>query len=167
MSSGNRQKHEVPRDPVFIGAEAAMNRAAKRARERAEAVARVVAASEQSAENSGGLNAARLDLDASSRKINPMNRDTVLNVLRTHKATLAELYGVNELALFGSFARDQATDGSDIDVLVRFDVPPDWRRYFGAQGYLEDLLGRTVDLAIIQDLRDEIRPYVEQEAINV
>ena len=96
-----------------------------------------------------------------------MSRDTVLNVLRTHKATLAELYGVHELALFGSFARDQATDGSDIDLLVRFDVPPDWRCYFGAQGYLEDLLGRTVDLANSQDLRVEIRPYVEREAINV
>lgn len=83
-----------------------------------------------------------------------MSKDSVLNLLRTHKATLVKLFGVTELALFGSFARDQATEGSDIDVLVRFDVPPDWRCYFGAQGYLEDLLGRTVDLAICQDLRD-------------
>ena len=53
-----------------------------------------------------------------------MNRDEVLDVLREHKATLAQRFGVSELALFGSFARDQATDDSDVDVLVRFDVPP-------------------------------------------
>ena len=96
-----------------------------------------------------------------------MNRDEVLNVLRAHKAILAQRFGVTELALFGSFARDQATDDSDVDVLVRFDVPPDWQRYFGAQGYLEDLLGRPVDLATDQDLRVEIRPYVEREVIDV
>ena len=96
-----------------------------------------------------------------------MNRDDVLKVLRTHKAALSERFGVTELALFGSFARDQATDDSDVDVLVRFGMPPDWQRYFGAQGYLEELLGRPVDLATNQDLRDEIRPYVQREVINV
>lgn len=96
-----------------------------------------------------------------------MNRDNVLNVLRAHKGTLAQRFGVTELALFGSFARDQATDDSDVDILVRFDVPPNWQRYFGAQGYLEDLLGRPVDLATNQDLRVEIRPYVEREVIDV
>lgn len=96
-----------------------------------------------------------------------MNRDNVLNVLRAHKATLARRFGVTELALFGSFARDQATDDSDVDILVRFDVPPNWQRYFGAQGYLEDLLGRPVDLATNQELRVEIRPYVEREVIDV
>ena len=96
-----------------------------------------------------------------------MNRDNVLNVLRAHKATLAQRFGVTELALFGSFARDQATDDSDVDILVRFDVPPNWQRYFGAQGYLEDLLGRPVDLATKPDLRVEIRSYVEREVIDV
>lgn len=96
-----------------------------------------------------------------------MNRDEVLNVLREHKATLAQRFGVTEISLFGSFARDQATDDSDVDILVRFDAPPNWQRYFGAQGYLEDLLKRPVDLATNQDLRIEIRPYVEREVINV
>ena len=96
-----------------------------------------------------------------------MKRDDVLKLLRTHKATLAQRFGVTGLALFGSFARDQAADDSDVDILVQFDGPPDWQRYFGAQGYLEDLLGRSVDMATNQDLRVEIRPYVEREAINV
>lgn len=96
-----------------------------------------------------------------------MNRDDVLNMLRAHKPIIVERFGVTELALFGSFARDQATDTSDVDILVRFDAPLNWQRYFGAQGYLEDLLGRPVDLATDRDIRVEIWPYVEREVINV
>ena len=96
-----------------------------------------------------------------------MNRDEVLDMLRTHKPTLVERFGVKELALFGSFARDQATDGSDVDILVRFDGPATSRSYFGVQFYIEDLLGRRVDLVTDKALRSEIRPYVEREALNV
>ena len=96
-----------------------------------------------------------------------MNREEVLNILRTHKPTLADRFGVTELALFGSFARDEATERSDVDVLVEFDTPPDYRRYFGAQFYLEDLFDRPVNMACEEEIRTEIRPYVNQDAINV
>ena len=95
------------------------------------------------------------------------NRDQVLALLRAHKATLAHRFGVAELALFGSFARDQATDESDLDILVSFDGTTDWRRYFGAQFYLEDLLDRPVDLVTDKTLRAELRPSVEREAVRV
>ena len=75
-----------------------------------------------------------------------MNRDEVLNVLRAHKATLAQRFGVTELSFFGSFARDRATDDSDLDILVRFNRPATSDAYFGTQFYLEDLLGHLVDL---------------------
>ena len=96
-----------------------------------------------------------------------MGRDEVLGLLREHKVTLAQRFGVVYLRLYGSFACDQAAGDSDVDVLVRFDAPPDWRRYFGAQAYLEDLLGRPVDLATEQELRAEIRPHVERDLIDV
>ena len=50
-----------------------------------------------------------------------MNRDDVLNALRAHKAILSRRFGVAERALFGPFARAQAVDKSDVDILVRFD----------------------------------------------
>ena len=96
-----------------------------------------------------------------------MNRDEVLDALRTHKPTLAERFGVSGLVLFGSFARDQGTDRSDIDILVRFDRPATSRSYFGVQFYIEDLLGRRVDLVTEKALRPELRPYVEREAVDV
>lgn len=96
-----------------------------------------------------------------------MNRDEVLKVLRVHKTILSQRFGVTNLALFGSVARDEVSDDSDIDILVRFDRPGTSRAYFGVQFYLEDLLGRPVDLVTDKALRAEFRPYVEREAINV
>ena len=96
-----------------------------------------------------------------------MNRDEVLDMLRTHKPILSERFGVTGLALFGSFARDQATEKSDVDILVRFDRPATSKSYFGVQFYIENTLGRTVDLVTDKALRAEIRPYVEREAVDV
>ena len=96
-----------------------------------------------------------------------MTRAEVLDRLRAHRPTLAEQFGVVELAVFGSFARDEATDESDLDILVRFDGPATSRSYFGVQFYIEDLLGRRVDLVTDKALRSEFRPYVEREAVGV
>ncbi len=93
--------------------------------------------------------------------------DDVLNLLREHKPVLADRFNVVSLALFGSFARDQATEKSDVDILVRFNGPATSKSYFGLQFYLEDLLSRPVDLVTDKGLRKEFRPYVEREARDV
>ena len=96
-----------------------------------------------------------------------MNRDEALDLLRAHKPALAKRFGVTSLALFGSFARDQAADASDVDILVSFSGPATSKAYFGVQFYIEDLLGRRVDLVTDKALRPEIRPFVEREAVDV
>ena len=96
-----------------------------------------------------------------------MNREQLLELLKEHKPTLAQRFDVTELALFGSFARDEASSDSDVDILVRFGKPPHWRQYFGTQSFLEELLGCPVDMATYQELREEIKPFVEQEVVNV
>ena len=96
-----------------------------------------------------------------------MKRDDVLKLLRTHKATLAQRFGVTGLALFGSFARDQAADDSDVDILVQFDGPATSDAYFGVQFYIEDLMGHPVDLVTDKALRAVLRPYIEREMVNV
>jgi predicted nucleotidyltransferase len=96
-----------------------------------------------------------------------MKRDETLRLLQSHKAELAKQFGVIRLALFGSTARDVAIQGSDVDILIAFDGPATSKRYFGAQFYLEDLLGHPVDLVTEKALRPELRPYVEKEAVYV
>jgi hypothetical protein len=96
-----------------------------------------------------------------------MTRAQVLQLLATSKAELASRFGVTALALFGSVVRDAARADSDVDVLVSFDGPATAARYFGVQFFLEDLLGRPVDLVTEKALRPELRPYVEREAVHV
>lgn len=96
-----------------------------------------------------------------------MTREEMVRLLKNHKATLAERFGVTDLALFGSMARGEARESSDLDILVDFDGPATSRRYFGVQFYLEDLLGAPVDLVTEKALRNELRPYVEKDAIHV
>ena len=96
-----------------------------------------------------------------------MRKSEVLALLREHKPVMAERFGVLELALFGSTIRDEARPDSDVDILVSFDRPTDPECYFGVQFYIEDLLGRPVDLVTDKALRTELRPYVEAEAVRV
>ena len=96
-----------------------------------------------------------------------MSSSETLAVLREHKPVLCERFRVVELALFGSTVRDEARPESDIDILVTFDGPADSKRYFGVWFYIEDLLGRRVDLVTDKALRAELRPYVEAEAVHV
>jgi predicted nucleotidyltransferase len=96
-----------------------------------------------------------------------MNRQQTLELLKRSKPQLQARFGVTRLALFGSAARDTAGAGSDVDVLVAFDGPATSSRYFGVQFYLEDLLGRPVDLVTEKALRPELRPFVEQDLAHV
>lgn len=96
-----------------------------------------------------------------------MTRQRILEQLKLAKPVLAERFGVTNLALFGSSARDTARSDSDIDILISFDGPATSPRYFGVQFYLENLLGQPVDLVTQKALRPEFRPFVEQELIHV
>ncbi len=96
-----------------------------------------------------------------------MNRSLAIELLTRSKPILAARYGVTELALFGSTARDAARNDSDVDVLVSFDGPATSERYFGVQFYLEDLFGVPIDLVTDKALRPELRPFVEKEAVHV
>lgn len=96
-----------------------------------------------------------------------MTRDELIHVLREHKPVLRERFGVTSLSLFGSFARDEGRDDSDVDVIATFDPLPDWKSYFEAVFYLEDLLGRQIDLATPDEVRKEIRPCVERDLVMV
>jgi len=95
-----------------------------------------------------------------------MTRDEVIRRIREHRRELAQL-GVKSLALFGSVARGEAGPDSDVDVLVEFSEPATFDRYMDLKFFLEDLLGRRVDLVTRKALKPRLRPYVEKEAVYV
>lgn len=96
-----------------------------------------------------------------------MNRARALELPTQSKSDLASRFGVTQLALFGSTARDKASENSDVDVLVSFDGPATSARYFGTQFYLEDLFGCKIDMVTEKALRAELRPFIEKEAVRV
>jgi predicted nucleotidyltransferase len=96
-----------------------------------------------------------------------MDRQSVLDRLAAESVALRQRFGVSDLAVFGSVARDQAHESSDLDLLVTFDGPPDFDRFMGLKFYLEDLFGRAVDLVTRNALRPELRPQIEREAVRV
>ena len=96
-----------------------------------------------------------------------LSRDDVVRILRGQREVLKERFGVTEVYLFGSFARDEATDASDIDVVVKFEGKPSLMTYSGTQIHLEEVFDRSVDVAQLDDFRKELRPYVERDLVEV
>ena len=92
-------------------------------------------------------------------------RDDVVATIKANRRALKR-YGVRSLALFGSAARNKMRKSSDIDVLVQFDKTT-WANYIGLKFYLEDLLGREVDLVTPKALKPATKPSVEKDLLYV
>ena len=96
-----------------------------------------------------------------------MRRHEVLTLLEANRQAICERFGVSSLRVFGSVARDEAAEGSDIDILVGFADSPTFRTYMDLRIFLEDLLQAKVDLITETGLKERARPFVEKDAIRV
>jgi uncharacterized protein len=96
-----------------------------------------------------------------------MDRQAILDRLRAEAPALREKYRLESLAVFGSMARGDDRDGSDVDVLVTFEGKADFDRFMGLKLDLEDMLLRSVDLATPNSLRPDMLSRIEREAIRV
>jgi predicted nucleotidyltransferase len=96
-----------------------------------------------------------------------MDRADILDSLKAEAPALREKYRLRSMAVFGSMARGDDREGSDVDILVRFEGKADFDRFMGLKLDLEDLFGRRVDLATPDTLRPEMRAEVERDLIHV
>lgn len=94
-----------------------------------------------------------------------MTKQDVLGLLQANAPHIRAL-GVRRIGLFGSFARDQQNDESDIDLVVEFERR---RKSFDAfmrlSFFLEDLLGRRTELVTTEALSPYIGPHILDEAV--
>ena len=97
-----------------------------------------------------------------------MTRNEILDFLRTHKAELKEVYGVQEIILFGSYARQTARDDSDIDIAVEIDeVKKTLTNFFGLKRHLEEELGKRIDLGIKGAMKPIVSKAAQKDMIYV
>jgi predicted nucleotidyltransferase len=95
-----------------------------------------------------------------------MDRERVLTILREHEPELKAI-GIAHLRLFGSFARGDQTQSSDIDLLADFDEGSRMSllKLCHLQNHISDLLGSEVDLIPSRGLRDFARENAAREAV--
>ena len=91
----------------------------------------------------------------------------ILDVLKKNQAKL-NAFGVRQCSLFGSFLYNQATIESDVDLLIEFE--PDKKTFTNFSNlvfFLEELLGRRVEVVTTESLSPYIGPYILREAEHV
>jgi len=94
-----------------------------------------------------------------------LDRDDIISILRGQM--IRSRFGLKSLLLFGSVARNEATQESDLDFIVNFNGVITFDRYMDLKIFLEDLFGKKIDLAIEDTLKPQIRQKIFEEAIDV
>ena len=95
------------------------------------------------------------------------NVEELIRVIREHLPDLRERYGVESLGIFGSYARGEQREDSDLDVLVEFFRTPDLFEFVALKHELSDILGINVDLVMKDALKPRIGKRILQEVIQV
>ena len=94
-----------------------------------------------------------------------MKKETVIQILKHHFSDLQK-YHVKAIFIFGSLARDEATQQSDVDILVEFSKPIGLFEFVRLKKYLEGLLNRQVDLVTQDALKAQLKEQILKEAVR-
>jgi uncharacterized protein len=96
-----------------------------------------------------------------------MNKDEIIEILRTFKRNFADRYGIVALGVFGSVARGQSRDDSDVDVCIKTAVPDPFLLVHIKED-IEKRVHRRVDIVRV---REKMNPFlkerIERDAIYV
>ena len=99
-----------------------------------------------------------------------LTRDEVVKLLQEKHPYLVAEFGVSKIGLFGSYAKGQSDETSDVDIVVEFERPIGFR-FVDLVDYLENLLGRRVDVltpAGIQNIRiEQVAKSITQSIVYV
>ena len=94
------------------------------------------------------------------------SRSEYIQIIRDHAPELQSRFGIQSLSLFGSVARNEQHEGSDVDLFVK--MPPKFFNYIEASEYLRKILECDVDLiSDHRNLRPFFRKQIERDGINI
>jgi len=92
----------------------------------------------------------------------PLSLKEIATVLQGRLDELRRDYGVREIGVFGSCVRNEATEGSDIDILVEFNRPVGFFKFLELEERLGELLGAKVDLVT----KAALKPYIGRRILD-
>jgi uncharacterized protein len=92
-----------------------------------------------------------------------MNCDEILRRLEENRETIRG-FGVRRLGIFGSYARNEQREASDMDFLVEFERKT-FDNYMDLKFFLEGLFGRRVDLVIADAVKPRLRRPIFEETV--
>ncbi len=92
-----------------------------------------------------------------------MTRDEILRKLEDNRDTIRRL-GVRRLGIFGSYARGEEGEASDMDFLVEFERPT-FDNYFDLKFFLEGLFECQVDLVTAEAIKPRLRSAILEETV--
>ncbi len=91
----------------------------------------------------------------------------LLRILKDNKITLSEKYGVTDIAVFGSYVRNEHKGKSDIDIFV--ELKPGFRtfdNFMDLKFYLQKITSKKIDLVVKDSIRQELKPAIFKEAVH-
>ena len=91
---------------------------------------------------------------------------SILQTLRRHKPELQRKYPVSAIGVFGSYARGEATDKSDIDIAVEISGTMGLN-FIAMADEIEDLFGIKTDVIPIRSIKPEYLQYVKKDIVYV
>lgn len=91
----------------------------------------------------------------------------ILEILKDRKPDLQKRYPISELGLFGSYARGDFNEHSDIDILVDFNARIDGFDYIRLAHELEDAFKYKIDMVSRKGIKPKYLPFVEKSLIHV
>jgi predicted nucleotidyltransferase len=90
----------------------------------------------------------------------------IKEILSEHKTYLRNHFYVKNIGLFGSYAKGRQTSYSDIDLVVQFfEGSKIGFKFITLKNFLEDLLGKPIDLMSFESLKDNVRRNIEKEVV--
>jgi uncharacterized protein len=94
-----------------------------------------------------------------------LTKSDILETLRAKRPELESRFKVQTIGIFGSYACDEQTDESDIDVLVEFSEPVGWE-FFELQDWLHELFGKRIDLVTRRALKPLIKDQILADLLS-
>ena len=94
-----------------------------------------------------------------------MTKQDILYFFKIHQEEMREKYSVVKIGIFGSYAKDNAGENSDIDVYAEFENKK-FRNIAGVWNFLEEQLGKKIDLFYVhKNMRSSLKKQIESEVI--